>query len=1051
VSKFLHDIMEQRRKFLDGLDANAGDINLDIFEDFYPDKAHFVFELLQNAEDTGATEAAFRLTAEGCYFEHNGTRPFTKDDVRAITGIHNSTKTKSSDQIGKFGVGFKAVFVYTLTPTIYSADFSFRISRLVMPEPVPGDQLVGDRTIFWLPFNNPKKPCDTAYQEVLEGLEELTETTLLFLSHIKTVKWAVERERTGEILRLQHSDKHFEVLKRQDGTDVTSLHFLKFDQPVAGMETQRVAVAYVLDFLPKVENFDDQHPLAKQMKIVPATPGKVAVFFPAEKEASGLRFHLHGPFVPELSRASIKDTPANQPIFEQLATLAAASLNEVHDLGLLTVEFLGVLPNSHDSLPERYTPILMAIIEAMKTRPLTPTYSKTHAPGCHLLQAKASLKELLSGDDIRFLVNYGDVPFQWVANAPQKNSAPDRFLSCIGIREWDTKDFLEVLAEKADETSGEPDEMFMAWLSTKPVDWLQSMYAMLAKEPETEDELFLLDNARVVRITDGTFCSGDKSYFPDENEQYIDVVPCVDSKTYRIGSSEPKKEAARKFLEKLGVQEIGERQLINALLEKKYKIKQRPLNEDEYIIHLERFLKLANDEPWSISIFSKYDLFIGADGKWHPAKEIYLDLPYADTGMSDYFDIVGSQSGIVALADFYKDLPIDLNKLVHFVVALGALQYLPINKVSCKENPEWDALRRAPGARSTNVIDEDYRIEKFRKLAAAWNVRISRLIWNTMNAHCNGKIPKNVLNAIYRKSKSGGPICGQSQLVHHLMKFMWVPQGEKFVRPADARAELLPSGFIYESGSEWIKAIKFGSASDREKEKASKAEIEANDKLTRQNAAAKELGFVDPSSVERAQRFAALPVDAQERFLEESERIAKMELPEQEPVNPERRSERVRDQAGDAPERRTEERTRSVSPARDEVVKEFARPYLRSQYTKDGVMFCQICGNKMPFKLPNGEWYFETVEFLPSLKRRSYHYQNYLALCPNHAAMFKHASGSKDIIAAMFRKIGGNKLEVELADRAETIYFTATHVLDLKAVIEAETRARECDDSDIQE
>ena len=62
----------------------------------------------------------------------------------------------------------------------------------------------------------------------------------------------------------------------------------------------------------------------------------MAVFFPAEKETSGLRFHLHAPFVPELSRASIKETPANQPLFQQLATLTAASLHQIRDLGLLT-------------------------------------------------------------------------------------------------------------------------------------------------------------------------------------------------------------------------------------------------------------------------------------------------------------------------------------------------------------------------------------------------------------------------------------------------------------------------------------------------------------------------------------------------------------------------------------------------------------------------------------------------------------------------------------------------------------------------------------------
>ena len=35
-------LIDRRRKFIEGLEANKGEINLDIFEDFYPDLAHFV-------------------------------------------------------------------------------------------------------------------------------------------------------------------------------------------------------------------------------------------------------------------------------------------------------------------------------------------------------------------------------------------------------------------------------------------------------------------------------------------------------------------------------------------------------------------------------------------------------------------------------------------------------------------------------------------------------------------------------------------------------------------------------------------------------------------------------------------------------------------------------------------------------------------------------------------------------------------------------------------------------------------------------------------------
>ena len=54
-------------------------------------------------------------------------------------------------------------------------------------------------------------------------------------------------------------------------------------------------------------------------------------------------------------------------------------------------------------------------------------------------------------------------------------------------------------------------------------------------------------------------------------------------------------------------------------------------------------------------------------------------------------------------------------------------------------------------------------------------------------------------------------------------------------------------------------------------------------------------------------------------------------------------------------------------------------------------MMCQVCKRRLPFQLDDGSDYFERVEFLATLRR--HHKRNYLALCPNHAAMFQHANG----------------------------------------------------------
>ena len=105
-----------------------------LLSDLYPDTAHFIYELLQNAEDTKATTVHFTLNENCLEFIHNGERLFSETDVKSITSFGNSTKRDDPTSIGKFGVGFKAVFAYTDTPEIHSGDFHFRIYDFVVPE-----------------------------------------------------------------------------------------------------------------------------------------------------------------------------------------------------------------------------------------------------------------------------------------------------------------------------------------------------------------------------------------------------------------------------------------------------------------------------------------------------------------------------------------------------------------------------------------------------------------------------------------------------------------------------------------------------------------------------------------------------------------------------------------------------------------------------------------------------------------------------------------------------------------------------------------------------
>ena len=105
--ELLNELQNDRKKLLDSLRKPAIAGLKNIIEDLYSENAHFVFELIQNAEDAGATNVTFILTGEGVFFLHNGARDFTVTsasneemdtqngtlgDLNSILSVGNSNK-----------------------------------------------------------------------------------------------------------------------------------------------------------------------------------------------------------------------------------------------------------------------------------------------------------------------------------------------------------------------------------------------------------------------------------------------------------------------------------------------------------------------------------------------------------------------------------------------------------------------------------------------------------------------------------------------------------------------------------------------------------------------------------------------------------------------------------------------------------------------------------------------------------------------------------------------------------------------------------------------
>lgn len=265
--------------------------------DRYDDRSHFIYELLQNAEDAlGARTAAslpsgvhFYLDEQSLRIRHYG-RPFDDRDVRSICAIAESTKDETA--IGHFGVGFKSVFTITDSPEIHSGAEDFRIEDFVCPYPAGPVERDHDETVFVCPLRN---RADAA--EVERGLRRLGADALRFLQHIDSVEWTVRGRSSGTYIRqneiLHHSHpgvRRATSLGEAPGEPATEQTFLVFSRPLSldsGIE-RFVEIAFCLE----------------GDRIVPVAHSPLVVFFPTVLETN-LGFVLQGPYRTTLSRDNV--------------------------------------------------------------------------------------------------------------------------------------------------------------------------------------------------------------------------------------------------------------------------------------------------------------------------------------------------------------------------------------------------------------------------------------------------------------------------------------------------------------------------------------------------------------------------------------------------------------------------------------------------------------------------------------------------------------------------------------------------------------------------
>lgn len=1018
--KQLHD---KRLNLSNAIKENNAEGIKKLLENLYPDNAHFIYELLQNAEDAQATETAFILSSNDLVFIHNGKRKFSLYDIESITNIEASTKADDSTTIGKFGVGFKSVFTYTDSPEIKSGKWHFYIKDLFVPELT--DKVIEkefDReeyTFFRFPFNNPKKSPEKAFDEIKKGLKNLPLETLLFLNNIKQISWSDEIQ--NKLKRIERKQK---------------------DHTVELIDTENEDMACFLKFTAQKEIETEDSPknisigLAYRLtdnKIIPTDSREnVFIYFPAVKEDSHLRFLINAPFAAPNSRDSVLHNEENEKIIDCLVELQNESLSYIKQNGFLTVDFLNVLPNSSDNLDDFYKKFHTNLKHLFQTQDYTPTKSGEYRASEALYRSdRAEVCDVITDDDLSAITNLF-TPL-WCANV-LKNTNADKLLNDLNINKWGTKELFEFLSNE--DKINVCSEIF----KEKEYKYLRLLYKTLNLDINDYLSCYNISDAPIFRTQNGLVCANDNVYFPEENKFGIpDNIDILNDDLFK-GLPSEQKERLYAALKRIGVKEFDESERFQIFM-KNFK-KERKLDKTEiknYLIELKMILK---NKEQGLNCFRSYFILDGDNILRRPA-DMYIDTPYEKTNL-EYLESISEKHPLSRI--LYKELSnSDRSLLIDLIKENGGFYELKIERqASTWGNPFREKMLHHVRVGETRERldtkqEEDFDISYLDQIIEDEEVlkKTSHLIWDVL---LNAK--QNELNARYTANHKDSWHTASSSFICSLQNNAWIlGKDGDLHKPQDITFDDLPENWDKPlSITEPLKAIHFG-----------------ENRFLIGDDEAKKAGFESAQKMQKARQICDIfeksgkSFDDFMIFCSQTEK----ELPESASRNPERRAGKVIEEYENSPEKTYLSVNRTVRVTADKSGSE-AREFLSNEYiNEDGEMFCQMCQKEMPFVKRDGAPYFEAIETFTELKKENKN--QYIALCPNCAAEYDEwVRKNKADVSQMIKKAvlntpynGEKAVEIPFVIHGEQkmIRFTGTHFADLKTVLSQENSTDETEQS----
>ena len=520
-----------RKENLTRYGTDIGRIGRMLLADRYDDRTHFIYELLQNAEDAlakradwqGQRSVRFYLLERELVFSHFGS-PFDEADVRGICGIDESTKDIT--QIGRFGIGFKSVYAFTERPEIHSNAEDFAIENFVWPVAVPGVDRAADETIILMPLQK-QAPADR--EEIEAGLQRLGPDVLLFLREIEEIEWQVEDGPSGLYLRqCDELDEHVRrvtVIGQAEGKPDVEETWLVFSRPV--YKDEEVLVAHV-----------EVAFLLKNRRVIPIPQSPLFVFFPTVVQTD-IGFCVQGPYRTTPSRDNVPQRDGwNRHCVKETAATLIDALAWLRDQDMLGVDTLQCLPLDREKFHEDalFYQFFEDTKRAFFSERLLPCFHGGYVTAGNAKLARTQeLRELFGVEQLTLL--FGEARNQeWLSASISQDRTPElrRYL----MQELEIEEVVPAtILPKLD----------AEFMRNQSDEWVRGLYELLSgqtvlRRQATMVPIIRLENGEQVRANDG---GQSQAFLPGKIE--------TDFPTVRAAVCNSK--GARAFLSALGLTE----------------------------------------------------------------------------------------------------------------------------------------------------------------------------------------------------------------------------------------------------------------------------------------------------------------------------------------------------------------------------------------------------------------------------------------------------------------------------------------------------------------